>query len=60
MAMPAYKPLMDKLNPRVWWTKAEYQPFNPLFESRQAALAYYGITPIMSVVEQADACTGEG
>ena len=47
------------LPPRKWWTIKEYSAFAPLFESRDAALNYYGPNPLMSVVEQTDACTTE-
>jgi len=58
--MPTAPNLVPVLPPRCWWTKKEYTPFSPLFETRSQALSYYTKDPIMKVCEQTDACTAEG
>ena len=52
--------LVPVLPPRCWWTRSQYTPFSPLFDSRAAALNYYKNDQLMKVCEQSDACTAEG
>jgi len=47
----------DYRTPRVWWCPLNREAFDPLFESRDAAIMYYGAsTRLMRIIEQPSGC----
>lgn len=49
--------LTEQRSPRVWWTRLNRQPFDPMFESRDEAVNFFGpAVTLMRLFEQPDAC----
>jgi hypothetical protein len=50
----------DYREPRAWWTRLNREAFDPMFETRDEAIIYYGPgIKLMRVYEQLDECTVE-
>ena len=47
----------DYRTPRIWWCPLNREEFDPLFETRDGAVVYYGpATKLMRVIEQPSQC----